>query len=71
MIADEETDLVLAVHAVGPNASDIIGEACLALEMSAVVDDIALTVHPHPTLSELMLETAEAVHKRSIHIMNR
>jgi dihydrolipoamide dehydrogenase len=71
MIADEETDLVLAVHAVGPNASDIIGEACLALEMAAVVDDIALTVHPHPTLSELMLETAEAVHKRSIHILNK
>jgi dihydrolipoamide dehydrogenase len=35
------------------------------------VDDIALTVHPHPTLSELMLETAEAVHKRSIHILNK
>ena len=71
MIADEETDLVLAVHAVGPNASDIIGEACLALEMGAVVDDIALTIHPHPTLSELMLEVAEATHKRSIHILNK
>ena len=71
MIADEETDLVLAVHAFGPNASDIIGEACLALEMAATVDDIALTVHPHPTLSELMLEAAEATHKHSIHIMNR
>jgi dihydrolipoamide dehydrogenase len=71
MIADQETDLVLAVHAFGPNASDIIGEACLALEMAATVDDIALTVHPHPTLSELMLEAAEATHKHSIHIMNR
>jgi dihydrolipoamide dehydrogenase len=71
MIADAETDLVLAVHAVGPNASDIIGEACLALEMAATVDDIALTVHPHPTLSELMLEAAEATHKHSIHILNR
>ncbi len=71
MIADAETDLVLAVHAVGPNASDIIGEACLALEMGALVDDIALTIHPHPTLSELMLEVAEATHKRSIHTLNR
>jgi dihydrolipoamide dehydrogenase len=71
MIADAETDLVLAVHAVGPNASDIIGEACLALEMAATVDDIALTVHPHPTLSELMIEVAEATHKRSIHTLNR
>ena len=71
MIADAETDLVLAVHVVGPNASDMIGEACLALEMAAVVDDIALTVHPHPTFAELMLEAAEATHKRSIHILNR
>ncbi len=71
MIADQETDVVLAVHAVGPNASDIIGEACLALEMGAVVDDIALTIHPHPTLSELMLEVAEATHKRSIHVLNK
>lgn len=71
MIADEETDVVLAVHAVGPSASDIIGEACLALEMGAVVDDIALTIHPHPTLSELMLEAAEAAHKRSIHTLNK
>jgi dihydrolipoamide dehydrogenase len=71
MIADEETDVVLAVHAVGPSASDIIGEACLALEMGAVVDDIALTIHPHPTLSELMLEVAEATHKRSIHTLNK
>jgi dihydrolipoamide dehydrogenase len=71
MIADAETDLVLAVHAFGPNASDIIGEACLGLEMAATVDDFALTVHPHPTLSELMLEAAEATHKHSIHILNR
>jgi dihydrolipoamide dehydrogenase len=71
MIADAETDLVLAVHAVGPNASDIIGEACLALEMAATVTDIALTIHPHPTLSELMGEVAEATHKHSIHIMNK
>jgi dihydrolipoamide dehydrogenase len=71
MIADEETDVVLAVHAIGANASDIIGEACLALEMGAVVDDIALTIHPHPTLSELMLEVAEATHKRSIHTLNK
>jgi dihydrolipoamide dehydrogenase len=71
MIADAETDLVLAVHAVGPNASDIIGEACLALEMAATVTDIALTIHPHPTLAELMGEVAEATHKQSIHIINK
>jgi dihydrolipoamide dehydrogenase len=71
MIADEETDLVLAVHVTSPGASDIISEAALALEMGAVVDDIALTIHPHPTLGELMIEAAENVHKHSIHILNR
>ncbi len=71
MIADEETDLVLAVHVASVGASDIISEAALALEMGAVVDDIALTIHPHPTLGELMIEAAENVHKHSIHILNR
>ena len=71
VISEAESDLVLAVHVCGPNASDIIGEAGLALEMAATVDDIALTVHPHPTLTETLLEAAENVHKRSIHIMNR
>jgi dihydrolipoamide dehydrogenase len=67
VIADAATDLVLAVHACAPNAGDVIGEAALAIEMGAVVDDIAQTVHPHPTLSELLLECAEAVRGRAIH----
>lgn len=45
-------DEVLGIHIVGPRASDLIGEACLAMEMGANVEDIALTIHPHPTLVE-------------------
>jgi dihydrolipoamide dehydrogenase len=62
---------VLAVHLCGPSASDLIAEATLALEVAATAEDIALTIHPHPTLSEALLEIAEASHGQSIHILNR
>jgi len=71
MIGDAETDLLLGVHIVGPNASDLIAEATLALEMGATVSDVGLTVHAHPTLSEAVMEAAENLHKQAIHIANR
>jgi len=70
IIADEETDLLLGVHILGPSASDMIGEAVLALEMKARSEDIAYATHPHPTLSETIMEAAENLHKRAIHIIN-
>jgi dihydrolipoamide dehydrogenase len=51
VVADEETDLLLGVHIVGPAAGEIIAEATLALEMGATLTDLALTQHPHPTFS--------------------
>ncbi|MEW6420842.1 MAG: dihydrolipoyl dehydrogenase [Deinococcota bacterium] len=71
MVVEKDSDLVLGVHIVGPHASDMLGEASLALEMAATATDIALTIHAHPTLGESVLEAAEAVHKQAIHIMNR
>lgn len=71
MVVEKDTDLLLGVHIVGPHASDMLGEASLALEMAATATDIALTIHAHPTLGETVLEAAEAVHKQAIHIMNR
>ncbi|SMB96261.1 dihydrolipoyl dehydrogenase [Deinococcus hopiensis] len=71
MVVEKDTDLLLGVHIVGPHASDMLGEASLALEMAATATDIALTIHAHPTLGESVLEAAEAVHKQAIHIMNR
>lgn len=71
VVGDEEKDLLLGVHILGPAASDLIAEAALALEMGATVTDLALTVHPHPTLSEALMEAAEAFHKQAIHIVNR
>ncbi len=71
MVIDADSDVVLGVHIVGPHASDMLGEASLALEMGATTEDIALTIHAHPTLGESILEAAEAVHKQAIHIVNR
>ena len=70
MIVDAKTDVVLGVSAVGYQASDLIAEAALAIEMGATSEDIALTVHAHPTWPESLMEAAEAVHKQAIHILN-
>ncbi len=71
VLAHPETDEVLGVHILGPEASSLIGEAALAIEMAATAEDVGLTVHPHPTLSEVLMEAAENVHRRAIHIPNR
>ena len=71
MVVEADTDLLLGVHIVAAHASDLLGEAGLALEMAATASDVALTIHAHPTLGESVLEAAEAVHKQAIHIVNR
>lgn len=69
VMADKKTHEILGVTIIGPNASDLISEAILAIEMGAVVEDIALTVHPHPTLSEALMEAAKAAIGEPIHII--
>jgi dihydrolipoamide dehydrogenase len=71
MIGDAKTGRLLGVHIVGAEASNLISEAALALEMGAMVEDVALTVHPHPTLPETMMEAAEATLGHAIHIFQR
>ncbi len=71
IIVNKETDEVLGIHILGPEASSLIGEAVLAIEMVATAEDIGLTIHPHPTLTEVLMEAAENVHKRAIHIPNK
>lgn len=71
IIGDKKTDLVLGIHIVSPTAESMIAEAVLAIEMGATVDDIALTMHPHPTFAESVMEAAEALHGRAIHIVNQ
>ncbi len=68
IIADESTDQILGVHILGPNASELISEAVVAMESELSTEDLARTIHAHPTLSEGMHEAALAVDKRTIHI---
>ncbi len=71
IVSDRGTGLVLGVHVVGTEASNLIAEAALAIEMGAVVEDLALTVHAHPTLPEVMMEAAEANLGHAIHAVAR
>lgn len=71
MIADAKTDILLGVHIVGPEASNLISEAVLAIEMGARLQDVALSIHPHPTLGETMMEAAEATLGHAIHIIQK
>jgi len=71
MIVDSETERVLGVGICGTNAGELIAEATLALEMGATVEDIALTVHAHPTLSETVMECADAFYGHATHIFTR
>lgn len=71
MIGDAKTGRLLGVHIVGAEASNLISEAALALEMGAHVEDLALTVHPHPTLPETLMEAAEATLGHAIHIFQK
>jgi dihydrolipoamide dehydrogenase len=68
MLADAKTDRILGVHILGPRASDIITEAAIAIEFGASAEDIARSVHAHPTLPEAIKEAALAVGKRAIHL---
>ncbi|EJW13110.1 Dihydrolipoamide dehydrogenase of 2-oxoglutarate dehydrogenase [Rhodovulum sp. PH10] len=68
VLADAETDRVLGVHILGPDAGNMIAEAAIAMEFGASSEDIARTCHAHPTLSEAVKEAALAVDKRAIHM---
>jgi dihydrolipoamide dehydrogenase len=67
LIADKHTDRLLGAHIVGPSASELIAELAIAFEYSASAEDIARSVHAHPTLAEAIKEAALAVDKRSLH----
>ena len=71
VVIDAETKEVLGIHVVGNGASDVIAEAALAIEMGALAEDIALTIHAHPTLPEAIMEAAKASLGEAIHIQNR
>lgn len=70
-IVDAETHEVLGVGIVGPEASDLISEAALAIEMCAFAEDVHLTIHPHPTLGEAVMESFKHALGEAVHVLNR
>ena len=71
IVADEETGFVLGGKIVGPEASELIAEITLAIELGATLEDIGSTVHTHPTLAEAVMEAAENAEGQAIHTLNR
>jgi len=68
VISDADNGLVLGIGIVGPHASELISEGTLALEMGATLEDIMVTIHPHPTLSEALNEAAEVAAGAPTHV---
>ena len=71
VVADKKTHEVLGVHIAGPSATDLISEGALALEMHAFLEDIGLTIHPHPTLGEGLMEASMNGLGHAVHVLNR
>jgi dihydrolipoamide dehydrogenase len=71
VVADETTGFLLGGQIVGPEASELIQELALAVEMGATLEDVGSTVHTHPTLSEAIVEAVEGAQGKAIHRMNR
>lgn len=70
-VIDAKTHQILGVHIVGPQATDMISESALALEMAAFAEDVALTIHPHPTLGEAMMISAQHAIGQAVDILNK
>lgn len=68
LIIDPQTERVLGVGIVGAGAGELIAEGVLAIEMAALAGDVALSIHPHPTLSETVMESAEVFYGTSTHV---
>jgi len=67
VLTDKETDKILGIHIIGPNAGEMIAEGVLGIEYGAAAEDIARTCHAHPTLSEAFKEACMAAYDKPIH----
>jgi dihydrolipoamide dehydrogenase len=71
VLVDPDTERILGVGLCGPGAGELIAEAVVAIEMGANATDLKLSIHPHPTLSETIMEAAEAFYGQCTHVYNR
>jgi dihydrolipoamide dehydrogenase len=68
IVSDSKYDELLGVHIIGPRATELIADACVALHLESTVEELIQTMHAHPTVSEAVKEAAEGVHGMTIHI---
>ena len=68
LVLDPETEKILGVGVVGTGAGELIAEGVVAIEMAALASDLKLSIHPHPTLSETLMEAAEVFFGQSTHV---
>ncbi|MBI5632455.1 MAG: dihydrolipoyl dehydrogenase [Nitrospirae bacterium] len=68
LITDAATDRIIGVHIIGPHASDLIAEAAVAMKAGLTAQELAETIHAHPTLAEAVMEAAEDVHQMAVHL---
>ncbi|MHB8896282.1 MAG: dihydrolipoyl dehydrogenase [Candidatus Geothermincolia bacterium] len=68
LVIDAKTDKVLGAQIMGPHASDLVHEVAIAMQLGATSEDIAGTIHAHPSLPEAIMEAAEAAHGKAIHV---
>ncbi len=68
IVSDARYDEVLGVHIIGPKATELIAEAVVGMTLETTTEELFRAIHPHPTLSEAVMEAAENLHGESIHI---
>ncbi|MEJ7713048.1 MAG: hypothetical protein WKF84_25200 [Pyrinomonadaceae bacterium] len=67
VISEAKYDELLGVHIIGPHATELIAEACVALQLESTAEELGRTMHAHPTIAEAVMEAAEGVHNLTIH----
>ncbi|HEY0319737.1 MAG TPA: dihydrolipoyl dehydrogenase [Pyrinomonadaceae bacterium] len=68
IVSETKYDELLGVHIIGPHATELIAEACVALQLESTADELGRTMHAHPTIAEAVMEAAEGIHGLTIHI---
>ena len=68
VVSETKYDEILGVHIIGPHATELIAEACVAMQLESTAEELGRTMHAHPTISEAVMEAAEGVHGLAVHI---
>jgi dihydrolipoamide dehydrogenase len=68
IVSEKKYDEILGVHIIGPHATELIAEACVAMQLESTAEELGRTMHAHPTVSEAVMEAAEGVHGMAVHI---